>query len=131
SPSPGSGGQVSASGNSHTWTGLANGESYRVRVRAHNDAPDPSQWSEWSAPEVPAGPPDRPERPQLQRVDSPVEAQVTASWEEPADNGDGIDGYDVTIYRNGSQYRQLQVPGGQTSVTEDAPAGEDYTVRVA
>ena len=129
-PSPG-GGQISVSGNSHTWTGLENGKSYTVRVRAHNDAPDPSEWSEWSAPEVPAGVPDRPVAPLAQRVDSPVNAQINASWTAPRNNGDTIASYDVVINRDGAQYKAFTVPGGQTSFTEDAPAGSDYTVTVA
>src|SRR5699024_9732403 len=92
-PSPG-GGQISVSGNSHTWTGLENGTSYRIRVRAHNEAPDPSEWSEWSAAEIPAGVPDQPVAPVAQRVDSPVNAQITASWTAPPSNGDTISGYD-------------------------------------
>uniref|UniRef100_UPI002622BC6F Ig-like domain-containing protein n=1 Tax=uncultured Georgenia sp. TaxID=378209 RepID=UPI002622BC6F len=129
-PSPG-GGQISVTGNSHTWTGLQNGQSYTVRVRAHNDAPDPSEWSEWSAPEVPAGVPDQPVAPLAQRVDSPVSAQITASWEAPAANGDPVASYDVVIRRDGAQYKSFTLPGGQTSFTEDAPAGSDYTVTVA
>src|SRR5699024_1706560 len=129
-PSPG-GGQISVSGNSHTWTGLRNGQTYTVRVRAHNDAPDPSEWSEWSAPEVPAGKPEQPVAPVAQRVDSPVNAQITASWTAPAANGDAIASYDVVILRNGSTFRSFTLPGGQTSFTEDAPAGSDYTVTVA
>ncbi|MEE6272552.1 Ig-like domain-containing protein [Georgenia sp. MJ206] len=126
-----SGGQITATGNTHTWTGLTNGQSYTVRVRAHNDAPDPSEWSEWSAPEVPAGVPDRPVAPTAQRVDSPVNAQITASWTPPSSNGDPVAAYDVTIFRNGTVFKAFQVPGGQTSITEDAPAGSDYTVAVS
>ncbi|WP_324651206.1 Ig-like domain-containing protein [Georgenia sp. H159] len=129
-PSPG-GGQISVSGNAHTWSGLQNGQSYTVRVRAHNDAPDPSEWSEWSAPEVPAGPPDQPVAPVAQRVDSPVNAQINASWTAPPNNGDPISAYDVVISRDGAAFRSFTVPGGQTSFTEDAPAGSDYTVTVA
>ncbi|QDB78908.1 tandem-95 repeat protein [Georgenia wutianyii] len=129
-PSPG-GGQVSVSGNSHTWTGLRNGQSYTVRVRAHNDAPDPSEWSEWSAPEVPAGVPDQPVAPTAQRVDSPVNAQISASWTAPPNNGDAIASFDVVIRRDGAAFKSFTVPGGQTSFTEDAPAGSDYTVSVA
>jgi len=129
-PSPG-GGQISVSGNSHTWTGLQNGQSYTIRVRAHNDAPEPSEWSEWSAPEVPAGEPDRPVAPTAQRVDSPVNAQISASWTAPPNNGDTISAYDVVIRRDGSTFKSFTVPGGQTSFTEDAPAGSDYTVTVA
>ncbi|MEE6282402.1 Ig-like domain-containing protein [Georgenia sp. MJ170] len=130
-PSPGGGGQISVSGTSHTWSGLANGQSYTVRVRAHNDAPDPSEWSEWSAPEVPAGVPEQPVAPVAQRIDSPVEAQITASWTAPPNNGDTISAYDVVISRDGSAFRSFTVPGGQTSITEDAPAGSDYTVSVS
>ena len=129
-PSPG-GGQISVSATSHTWSGLQNGQAYTLRVRAHNDAPDPSEWSEWSRPMIPAGVPDQPVAPVAQRVDSPVNAQISASWTAPPNNGDTIASYDVVINRDGSQFRAFTVPGGQTSFTEDAPAGSDYTVTVA
>jgi len=43
----------------HTFTGLANGEDYRVRVRAHNDS-GWGPWSAWSATATPQAPPPPP-----------------------------------------------------------------------
>ncbi|MFC7405979.1 Ig-like domain-containing protein [Georgenia alba] len=128
SPSRG-GGQVNVTGTSYTWTGLQNGQEYRVQVRARNQAPDPSEWSGWSQGVVPAGPPARPAAPQVQRVDDPVAEQITGSWRAPHPNGDAVSEYRVTIFRNGSQFRQFTT--SETSFQEDAPAGSDYTATVA
>ncbi|MPV37185.1 hypothetical protein GB881_08985 [Georgenia subflava] len=129
SPAVGSG-QVNVSGTSYTWTGLTNGQEYQVQVRARNAAPDPSEWSGWSAGEIPAGVPDAPAAPRVQRVDSPVAAQITGSWEAPFANGDAVSQYEVTILREGAQFRQFTVPGSTTTFTEDAPAGSSYTATV-
>ncbi|WP_345218595.1 Ig-like domain-containing protein [Georgenia halophila] len=128
SPSTG-GGQVNVTGTSYTWTGLQNGQEYRVQVRARNQAPDPSEWSGWSAGEIPAGPPGRPAAPQVQRVDDPVAEQITASWQAPNNNGDPISEYRAVIYRDGAEFRRFTTT--ETSFQEDAPAGSDYTVSVA
>lgn len=128
-PSPG-GAQVSVTGNSHTWRGLTNGQSYTVRVRAHNDAPEPSEWSEWSAAEVPAGVPETPAAATMERIDSPVEAQIRATWQAPAANGDPIASYELTILRDGQTFKTMTVPGGQTSLVAEAPVGSDYTVQL-
>src|SRR5690606_16872166 len=114
---------------SYTWTGLENGQEYRVQVRARNQAPDPSDWSGWSQGEVPAGPPARPAAPQVQRVDDPVAEQITGSWQPPNNNGDAISEYRVTIQRDGARFKQFTT--SDTSFQEDAPAGSDYTVSVA
>ncbi|WP_341358131.1 Ig-like domain-containing protein [Georgenia sp. M64] len=130
SPAVGSG-QVTVTGTSHTWTGLTNGQEYRVQVRARNAAPDPSEWSGWSAGEVPAGVPDTPAAPRVQRVDDPVAEQITAAWEAPYANGDAVSQYQVQILRDGAAFREFTVPASTTSFQEDAPAGSSYTVTVA
>ncbi|WP_418606881.1 Ig-like domain-containing protein [Georgenia sp. SUBG003] len=127
SPAVGSG-QVNVSGTSHTWTGLTNGQEYRVQVRARNQAPDPSEWSGWSAGEVPAGVPDAPAAPRVQRVDDPVAQQITAAWDAPYANGDAVSQYQVQIFRDGGLFREFTTSG--TSFQEDAPAGSDYTASV-
>jgi len=127
SPAGGSG-QVSVSGTSYTWSGLTNGQEYRVQVRARNQAPDPSEWSGWSAGEVPAGVPEAPAAPRVQRVDDPVAQQITASWTAPYANGDAVSQYQVQIFRDGGPFRDFTTSG--TSFQEDAPAGSDYTVSV-
>ncbi|KAE8764538.1 Ig-like domain-containing protein, partial [Georgenia thermotolerans] len=130
SPAVGSG-QVRVSGTSHTWTGLTNGQEYRVRLRAHNAAPDPSEWSAWSAGAVPAGVPGAPQPPRLDRVDNPEAAQVQGSWRAPEANGAPVSEYRATIYRDGAPFRELTVPGTTTRLTADAPPGAHYTMTVA
>ncbi|MPV88294.1 tandem-95 repeat protein, partial [Georgenia ruanii] len=130
SPAAGAG-QVRVSGTTHTWTGLTNGQEYRVRLRAHNAAPEPSEWSGWSAGVVPAGVPAAPQPPRLDRVDNPTAAQVQGSWRAPDAHGAPVSEYRATIYRDGAPFRELTVPGTTTSVTADAPPGAHYTMTVA
>ncbi|MGC5616482.1 Ig-like domain-containing protein [Georgenia sp. Z1491] len=127
-PSTG-GGQVSATSTSHTWSGLSNGTSYTFRVRAHNGADEPSEWSPWSQAVVPAGPPSAPGTPQVQRVDSPVAAQITGSFGAADANGSPITGYEVVIYQDGAEFSRFTTQ--DTSFTQDAPEGHDYSVAVA
>ncbi|MGY1742154.1 MULTISPECIES: Ig-like domain-containing protein [unclassified Blastococcus] len=124
--SPG-GAAVRVVGTSHTFTGLTNGQSYQVRVRAVNSAPEPSEWSGYSAPEVPAGVPDAPAAPTAAPAGAEVGGSVRVSWTAPADNGAPIDGYRLAIYRNGALEGTQQFPGGQTSTDIQAQNANDYT----
>ncbi|WP_050761707.1 Ig-like domain-containing protein [Beutenbergia cavernae] len=130
SPSTGSGQVALGVTNSYVWTGLQNGTSYQVRVRAHNQAPDPSEWSAWSAPEIPAGVPDRPQAPSASREDTPLGGRVSASWTAPPNNGDAIRGYVLTPYRNNSALAPITLPPGTTSHTISADNGADYSFTV-
>lgn len=98
SPAP-PGGPSSATSASTSWTfrGLANGTAYTVRVRAHNRAPEPSPWSLSSAPEVPAGVPGAPPGLQAVRAETSAGRQINVSWGAPADNGDAVRAYELTI----------------------------------
>ncbi|MGO1582308.1 MAG: Ig-like domain-containing protein [Actinomycetaceae bacterium] len=122
------GGQISATGTSHTWSGLTNGTSYTFRVRAHNGADEPSEWSAWSEAVVPAGPPSAPGAPDVQRVDSPITAQITGSFGAADANGSPITGYEVVIYQDGAEFSRFTTQ--DTSFTQDAPEGHDYSVAV-
>lgn len=129
---PGGTTQVRLDGNvtSYVWQGLVNGDSYRFRVRAVNDAPDPGAWGDWSRAEYPSGPPAQPAAPTMVRIDNPAGGQVEASWTAPDANGDSIDVYHVTLYRNGSAYRTVDVPGGTLRRLFDVENGYDYSVSV-
>lgn len=81
----------------HVWEGLTNGVDYRFRVRAHNLAPEPSDWSGWSAAEHPAGRPGKPAGAMTaERVNDPLGGGVTVTWPamtQAEANGEPITGY--------------------------------------
>ncbi|WP_438354542.1 Ig-like domain-containing protein [Microbacterium sp. CJ88] len=135
SPAPRSGAiqKTKVTGNSLTWEGLDNGTAYQVRVQAVNRAPEPSSWSQYSAFMVPAKAPDAPAAPTTAR-NAPVgsQAQMQVSWNAPANNGDPIAGYRLTVRGGGAPDRTIPVAAGTTSaaVTIDA-SQSDYTFTVA
>ncbi|ROS31032.1 fibronectin type III domain-containing protein [Cellulomonas sp. PhB150] len=111
----------------HTFTGLSNGTSYTVRVRAHNDAPDPSGWSP-SASETPAGVPEAPEV-KADPTDTKAGRILEVTWSEPKSNGDRIGSYEVTV--DGPGGTTATVSAGTRSYTfNDAETGKPYTVSV-
>nr|WP_255465679.1 Ig-like domain-containing protein [Cellulomonas sp. APG4] len=99
SPAP-PGGSASAqtASTSHTFSGLANGTAYSVRVRAVNRAPDPGDWSAMSASVVPAAPPDAPAL-SAQRYNQSIfgGGSLEVTWADPANNGDAISGYEIRV----------------------------------
>lgn len=98
------------------WEGLENGVAYQVRVRAHNRAPEPSDFSPWSATMVPAAPPVAPNSPTTTLLD-PVgsQAQIEVNWNQPANNGDAISGYQLRVKQGSTVVKTVPVPAGQTS----------------
>ncbi|MFT4230516.1 MAG: Ig-like domain-containing protein [Microbacterium sp.] len=134
SPAPPSGvtQKTGQKGNAVVWEGLENGVAYQVRVRAHNRAPDPSEWSQWSATEIPAREPDAPAAPTVTRL-QPVgtQSQLRVAWSAPDANGDAVSGYELDVLRGSSVVRTIEVSGTQTSqaVTVDNST-TDYTFRV-
>ncbi|GAB3623672.1 Ig-like domain-containing protein [Mariniluteicoccus endophyticus] len=79
-----------------TWGNLANGQAYRFRVRAHNLAPRPSEWSQWSRPEVPAAPPSAPGAVTATETSSSLGREFDLAWRAPArTNGDAVRTYIV------------------------------------
>ncbi|MFB7800202.1 Ig-like domain-containing protein [Isoptericola sp. NPDC056134] len=105
SPAPASGEtqKVGVTGERIVWEGLTNGTAYKVRVRAVNSAPDPSDWGAWSTTMVPAGPPDAPAAPSAARVDTPLGGQVHVAWKAPATNGDAVKKYSVDVVEDGTK----------------------------
>lgn len=119
SPAPPSG-QVQkthVAGTSLVWDGLVNGTEYKVRVMAHNNAPEPSDFSPYSLGEIPAGVPSTPGAPTASRVDTPLGGEISVSWGEPANNGDAIAGYELEVRESGNLVRTIQVNGTQQTVT--------------
>lgn len=133
SPAPAGGSQVAnLTGTSYRWTGLENGVAYQVRVRAYNDAVDPSSWSDYSASEVPAGVPERVAKPTTTRL-SPVgnRAQIGVQWTVPAGNGDAVGSFTVNAIRSGSVVSSQTVGAGVTNVAFALdPSSSDYTFTV-
>lgn len=119
SPAPlrGSSQKTGVTGTSLTWEGLENGTSYQVQVRAHNKAPEPSEFSMMSLPEVPAGKPGVVPAPTVANAPSVgTEAQMTVKWSPADPNGDAIKNYDLLIYHGGSLSQTIHV-GTATSKT--------------
>ncbi|WP_309066662.1 Ig-like domain-containing protein [Microbacterium sp.] len=131
-PPSGIGQKTNVTGNSLVWEGLENGTSYTVRVRAHNQAPDPSEWSAPSLPEIPAGPPGTVPAPTVSSAPSVgSEAQMTVTWQDAPQNGDAIRAYQLAVYRGGSLVKTVPVSGSQTSQTVPVPTDStDYTYTV-
>ena len=81
-----------------TFTGLRNGTAYTVRVRAHNKAPDPSAWSPFSQPMAPAAVPDPPAVTATRSTTGWFgDARIDVAWTPPANNGDAIQGYELSV----------------------------------
>lgn len=81
----------------HVWEGLDNGTDYTFRVRAHNLAPDPSEWSSWSVAEHPAGRPGKPAGAiTAERVQNPLGGGVKVTW--PAMTAGEANGEPITDY---------------------------------
>lgn len=134
SPAPPAGSAVRSAGRgpSYTWTGLANGTSYRVQVRAKNKAPTPSEWSPFSAAEIPAGVPAVPGKPSTTLATSGANSSVIqVSWAAPDGNGDAVTEYTVVSSHPGSPDASQVVSGGRTSAVftvGNSDAGYTFTV---
>ena len=103
---------VTSTATTTTITGLNNGTTYHVQVRATNAVGD-SLWSD-SAAAKPGAAPFRPSAPTLRALNS----TVVATWIPPADNGLAITGYGVQ-YRNvgTSAWTDATHTGAGTTVT--------------
>jgi len=132
------------------WTGLENGSAYTFRVRARNNAPEPSEWSGRSRAEVPAGKPTAPVLISAKDGDETAGRHLTLSWKVPKDNngakidrylirGDGLDlEYVPTAADKQTISRTFQVDKDKEySITVvavnkagESPASNTLTVRV-
>jgi len=130
-PPSGIGEKTGVTGTSLVWEGLENGTSYTVRVRAHNKAPDPSEWSTPSLPEVPAGIPGTVPAPRVSSVPAVgSEAQMAVAWDGAFANGDAVSDYELIVYRGGAEFKRVPV-GTATSKTVPVPTNSsDYTYAV-
>lgn len=135
SPAPPSGAAVRSvgAGLGYTWTGLANGTSYRVQLRATNKAPTPSDWSPFSAAETPAGVPAVPAKPTTTLATSGASNSVIqVNWTAPASNGDAVTEYTVVSAHAGDAPVSQVVTGSQTSAVFNVGNSDSgYTFTVA
>jgi len=131
SPAPASGEtqKVGVTGERIVWEGLTNGTAYKVRVRAVNSAPDPSDWGAWSTSMVPAGPPDAPAAPSAARVDTPLGGQVHVAWKAPATNGDAVKTYFVDVFKGGQKV-STETTSGTSLDLEGLDTKATYTFAV-
>src|SRR5262249_13572109 len=103
SPAPASGQPVSSvRGRSTTVSGLANGTTYSIRVRALN-AQGPGTWG-GAAKVIPFGRPPAMAAPTAAGADSANNAEkaITVRWQAADGNGRSISRYTVNQYRNGA-----------------------------
>ena len=111
-------------------TGLTNGTSYEVQVRAGNSVGDGA----WSAsatgtPVAAASVPSAPSPPTLTAGDG----ELSASWSAPADNGAAIDDYDVRYRPSGGAWTELPDASKSTATTATITGlvnGTSYEVQV-
>ena len=119
---------VPASMTRTTWTGLANGTSYRVRVQARNAAPEPSGFSDYSAPEIPAGVPGAPGTPTTAKANSVgVQSQLTVDWSDAAPNGAEVTAYQLREYRGSTLVRTLEAGAASTMTVRVDNSEQDYS----
>ncbi|MFT4287311.1 Ig-like domain-containing protein [Nocardioides sp.] len=124
---------VAAGTTSFQWNGLTNGEMRQFRIRAVNDIVEEARkqaWSEASQPDKAFGVPAVVAKPTAvaSADDGVAGGIVTVSWSAPDDNGDDLDGYQVTMNVDGAAQSPKQVSGTQTVFNVDN--GHDYTFTV-
>lgn len=134
SPAPPAGASLRqvGSGLGYSWTGLANGTSYRVQLRAKNKAPTPSDWSPFSAAETPAGTPVVPGKPSSTLASSGSgNSVIQVNWNAPDGNGDPVSEYTVTSSHAGSAPVTQVVPASRTNAlftVGNSDTGYTFTV---
>ncbi|WP_156761555.1 Ig-like domain-containing protein [Microbacterium karelineae] len=119
----------------HTWGGLVNGTSYSFRVRAHNDAPDPSDWSATSPGKVPARAPDAPGAPTASRQGDigRTPGDILVEWSAvtgTAAGGDAVDVYEVQAYEGGSPHGEPKRVSATSAAFALPPSESAYTFQV-
>ena len=121
---------VKSTSTTATITGLTNGTTYEVQVRAGNSVGDGA----WSAsatgtPVSAAAVPSAPSAPSLTAGDG----QLGVSWTAPSDNGAAIDDYDVRYRTGGGSWTELPDAVKSTSTTATITGltnGTAYEVQV-
>ena len=111
------------SGTSRTITGLTNGTSYEVQVRAANSRGDGPYSS--SATATPGAVPGKPSAPSL----IPSNGQIMVSWSAPSSTGGAITHYDVG-YRRSGNYTLINNISGTSRTITGLTNGQSYEVRV-
>ena len=117
----------SVSASPTTISGLVNGSSYNVRVRACNAVGCTVNWSSPLATEMPRTTPDRVTAPTL----TPGDGRLTVGWSGPPDGGSPITGYEVQYKRTtvSSWTSAPSVTARETTIT-GLTNGTDYDVQV-
>ncbi len=119
---------VAGTASSDVWSGLTNGTSYKVRIRAVNKA-GASEYGGYSNTEIPAGPPLQPSPPTVTNDDGKIPVQ----WTEPGLNGDAIQTYELQVRHNGaveSPLTTINNPSSRSYVVDPARNGDPYAVAV-
>lgn len=138
SPAPSGGGfqKSGVAGTTAEWKGLENGIPYKVRVRAFNRAPDPSEWSTYSASEIPAGVPSAPAAPtaQVSSQGGSANSVLSVSWAQPTSaekNGAEIETYTLTTSQDGKALRSAEFSGSVFNTTVTVPNSQSpYTFTI-
>ncbi len=115
-----------------TFTGLRNGESYSVRVRAVSSRDQEGPWSP-IATEIPAGVPGAPINLRATRDDSSKigNGVVNVRWDKAPDNGAPVKSYAVTAKPEGGGSTVTgTLTGETTALLEGVRNGVTYTVSV-
>ena len=131
SPAPSSGQSITTVGaTATTLSGLDNGTTYNIRVRALN-AQGAGTWGP-SAQVIPFGQPPAMAAPSAQGADSTdnSEKAITVSWPAADGNGRAISKYTVTEYRNGAAAGTQTATGLSTTFSGVANDGSKYTYSV-
>lgn len=116
--------QVEVTGNSYTWPGLTNGQSYLFRVQAHSKAEQPSDWSSYSSSDpknaIPAGLPLNLVAPTVTKQPaSTLPPSATVSWGAPNGNGDNAMTYELRRTGSGTVAYTGSAPTAQLTLSVD------------
>jgi hypothetical protein len=131
SPAPSTGQSVmTVRGTSTSVSGLANGTTYSIRVRAIN-AQGAGQWGS-AAKVIPFGKPPAMAAPSAAGADSADNAEkaITVSWAAADGNGRAISNYTVTQYRSGVAAGTQSATGLSTTFSGLANDGSKYSYTI-